>query len=101
MSHHGSAPFGPQQMEAFKRLQKEIGPTGEFPAGKIATTDEGALKFAVVRHGQKVMMSFGTPVEWIGFGPDEAVQLALTLVRHAGEAKGVPVTLRIGRDEDA
>lgn len=51
-----------------------------------------------VKNG-KVVLDFGTPVAWVGMNPQQAADLASTLVRHAREAaraSGQSVTFVIG-----
>jgi hypothetical protein len=52
----------------------------------IATRLEGQLRFAVTASGGKVILAFGTPVEWIGMFPREADELADALNKWASEA---------------
>ena len=107
MAHHGQNPFEGAEPEVFKKMKENLkrldvanalGDTGRYPQGALTKDDEGELKFAVVRHGNKIVLSFGKPVEWIGFDSDQAIELAQLLIKRAGEAKGVPMTLRIGRE---
>ena len=76
-----------------------LGATGQFPQGKLNEDDEGEIAIGIARDGNKVLLNFGQPVAWIGFDADQAIQIATDLVKRAGEIKGVPMTLRIGRDE--
>lgn len=66
-------------------ISPPVGPTGEYPQGKLDSEDKGAINIAVgIREG-KVCMTFGTPVEWIGFGATEALELANVLRKRADE----------------
>lgn len=82
MSHHGPGPFNdpdnPKLAEQFRKIMTEakVGPTGDFPEGRLVPDDEGGIRFVVVQHGQKIVMSFGKAVEWIGFNADQAIELA-------------------------
>lgn len=60
------------------------GATGRFPEGKLNPGDEGELRLAVGREGDKIIIAFGKPVAWIGMTPKEAAELAGLLLRHAG-----------------
>lgn len=62
-----------------------IGPTGDFPQGRLRDDDQGGLQIAVGSLGGKVVIQFGTPVEWAGMDPDTAEQLGHNLIRRAGE----------------
>jgi hypothetical protein len=63
-----------------------LGATGEFPEGKLNPSDEGALKMAVGYDPLNgvVHIEFGTPVAWLGLPPDNAIEFALLVMRHAG-----------------
>lgn len=119
MAHHGQDPrmageflriFGKQDDEdAVKRIKElvseqfeappALGDTGQYPQGALNADDEGEIRFGIARDGNKVVFNFGKPVAWMGCDADQAIDLARLLIKHAGEIKGVPMTLRIGRDE--
>jgi hypothetical protein len=61
----------------------KIGPSGEYPQGKLDETDKGELTMAVTRVDDVIRIDFGTSVEWIGMSTDEAIGLAMLLMRHA------------------
>jgi hypothetical protein len=65
-----------------------LGPTGNFPEGKLHDGDEGELKFAVVSAGACVILDFNKKISWIGMPPSTARLLAETLVQHAEEVEG-------------
>jgi hypothetical protein len=58
--------------------EPEIGPTGEFPDGKIDPTDQGSLTLRVgidELHNQ-VVIDFGRmSVRWLALGPNDAIEL--------------------------
>ncbi len=64
---------------------QNLGPTGEFPRGKINKTDEGELRIAIGSDLEKkvVIMDFGKPTAWLGFPPEVADNLADLLKQHA------------------
>jgi hypothetical protein len=64
-----------------------LGPTGEFPDGKLREDDEGELAFAVgvVRTGD-VFMDFGKPIRWLAFPPEQAQDVAKMLKLNAEKA---------------
>lgn len=66
------------------------GPTGRFPEGKQNAEDEGELRVAIATDvpNNVVRMDFGKPVKWLSIGPDAARQLALLLLRKAGDLDG-------------
>lgn len=61
-------------------LNKAPGPTGEYPKGKMNEGDEGALQVAVGIEDGKIVIHFGTPVNWLGLDREEAVQLTSMLM---------------------
>lgn len=104
MAHHGQdegpIPEFVQQFRDMARqdLRQALGDTGAYPQGALTKDDEGELRFAVGVKDGKVVLDFGKPTAWIGFDADQAIQIAMMLVKHAGSIKGVPMTIRIGRD---
>ena len=66
-----------------KQLQDTLGPTGQFPAGRLVAQDEGGLIFGVSRFNGRVIIDFGKPVRSIGFTKTDALNLAETLIAHA------------------
>ncbi len=89
MSHSG---IDPEQIKAFQRVLQ-----GEFPEGRLNPTDEGAVAVGVGHQNGKVVMQFPKSLNWIGFTPEQAIEIAETLVEHAracGCAK--PLTFKIG-----
>jgi hypothetical protein len=83
-----------------KRLPRELRPetiglgaTRHFPEGMLNPDDEGELRFGVA-HDDKglVHMNFGKPVTWFALHPEQAIELAKLILRHAG-ARKVEITL--------
>ena|SRR5581483_6917255 len=107
MAHHGSDPFDdPDRLKKLEAMKKQLldtsgfrGALGDYPEGKVSTTDEGAIQFAIGVKDGKVILDFGTPVAWIGMNPQQAADLASTILkraREAGRAAGQPVSFIIG-----
>lgn len=102
MSHHGSDPFGNPKDDAFKKLLETTsfrGALGDFPEGQLSKSDEGAIQFAIGVKDGKVVLDFGTPVAWVGMNPQQAADLASTLLkraREAGRAAGQSVSFTVG-----
>lgn len=67
---------------------KKIGPTGNYPEGKISNDDEGELRIAVHRTAKDVILSFGKSISWIGLPPGTARRLAKLLIKNANEVEG-------------
>lgn len=67
-----------------------IGPTGQFPDGKLRPDDDGELAIAIghqKRNGQ-VFLEFNTPVRWTAMSPAAARGLAALLMNHAHAVDG-------------
>lgn len=72
---------------------KKLGPTGEYPHGKISADDSGALKVGVAADSAgNVHVNFGTRISWFAMPPAEAIELAKLIMTKAG-AKKIEVTL--------
>lgn len=99
MSHHSDKPldFRPEDYEAVNPITKSIsqkllnnlklGATGKFPEGKITPEDEGEIKLLIQIHKGNIMMNFGKKIQWIGFNPDQALQIADLLIKFARRIK--------------
>jgi hypothetical protein len=102
MSHHGSDPFDDSRKETLKKLLDTTafrGALGDFPEGQLSKTDEGAIQFAIGVKDGKVILDFGTPVAWVGMNPQQAADLASTIIKRAREAaraNGEMVSFTIG-----
>ena len=87
----------PQALLEFKPWNKRVlGATGAFPEGVLNEDDEGELRMGVAYDPQSglVNVNFGKPVAWLALPPENAVALAKTLLKHAGN--GGPIALTIG-----
>ena len=65
----------------------KLGPTGEYPQGKVDAQDDGELRLAIAadhRHGI-VRVVFGTPTTWLGLPSREARSFAAMLIEKADE----------------
>jgi hypothetical protein len=63
----------------------KLGPTGDYPRGKLSEDDEGGLLLAV-GHDEKrnVKIKFGKKVAWIGLNSEQAIQFAMLILKQAG-----------------
>lgn len=68
--------------EAMKSFKK-IGATGNFPDGKLNSSDEGEIQIGIKQIDGRVVMNFGKPIEWIGFTKEQAVQIAESLIKNS------------------
>ncbi len=66
---------------------KFFGATGKFPQGHLNDEDEGELKIGIGVSEGKVVINFGTPVVWIGFDVDQAIELACHILGTAKKIK--------------
>jgi hypothetical protein len=66
----------------------------QYSAGRMGHDDDGDLSFAIAADPKKqvIIMRFGKPVEWIGFGVEDAERLIESLTLRISELRGVPLT---------
>lgn len=92
MSHSG---YDPEAERLMKEMQRRL--HGEFPAGRLNANDDGALAVGIGHQSGKVVMQFPKAVNWIGFTPEQAIEIAETLVQHARDCGcNRPLTLKVG-----
>ena len=97
MSHHGCNPFEGNDIlrklfqenrkssgDPLKDLQRTL--QGEFPDGRLNPNDEGAMAVMIGHENGKVVMQFASQTAWIGFTPEQAMDIAQTLITHARKA---------------
>ena len=110
MSHHGQNPLNDKHSEMMRKIlsaeQQSTGDPlrdmqrklqGEFPDGRLNPNDEGGLAVMIGHEKGKVVMQFPSPTAWIGFTPEQAMDIAQTLISHARKAGIVGVyTLQLG-----
>jgi len=80
MSHH-SEDITPEMRDLVKQMQ--LGATKQFPEGHLNQQDEGEIRLAVTHESGKVIVHFGKPIAWVGFGREQAIVLADLLIKHA------------------
>lgn len=68
----------------------KLGPTGEFPRGKLNPNDEGGLTLAVGDEGGMVRIDFGKKIKWLAMTPEEALTFASAIASHAMRLKRAP-----------
>ncbi len=66
-------------------MNQKLGPTGDFPEGKLNPSDEGGLNIGVAfdPSTQQVIINFGTPVRWIAMSPQQAKDFASLIISKA------------------
>jgi len=97
---------GESEEQARDRLRRELlnttgflGALGTHPEGKLTKDDEGAIQFRVGSEGDKVVVDFGTQVQWVGMDAKQAAELASSLMkwaRYVARRNGETVTLDLG-----
>lgn len=97
MSHHSSDDSGDQRhSEMEKKFHEALKETlGEFPNGKLNDRDEGAIPMAVETENGVIKLVFPKPVAWVGFTPEQAVQLANDLIKHARRSGHMPFVITL------
>ena len=65
-----------------------LGPTNEYPEGKLGPDDDGELQLAIGVVDGSVRIEFGTPVAWLGMSPNQARAMAESLVCMAERVGG-------------
>ena len=107
MAHHGPPP-GPLGADldkaaddkirraSLEHLRAQLGASGKFPEGKLVPHDEGEITLAVGTRDGKVVMEFGQPTAWVGYTPQQAVQIAESLLKHARAISDEVLTMEIG-----
>ena len=82
-----------REFQKLGQLEKELGPTGDHPAGRLVPHDEGGLIFGVTVFQGRVILDFGKPIRSIGFTRNDALELAEILRQRAKQCPpiiGVP-----------
>lgn len=87
-----------EKLKSLGLLAKKLaGPSTRYPDGKLNDADEGELQIKIGTDELKtvVIIELGKPVAWIGMPPQQAVELAQTLIKHARAASKVPLVVEI------
>lgn len=72
--------------------EDKIGPTGQFPGGKIDPDDQGelAIGLAIDEVRELIIIEFGAHVAWLGLTPQQAIALAADLKDKANKLLADP-----------
>ena len=99
MAHHGKQDDAALRamLESLETtdISDRLGPTDRFPEGKLSESDEGELQFAVGVEKGKVVIHFGEPTMWIGLTPQQAADLAASIIQKARTISGSPFTVSL------
>lgn len=106
MSHHADEPFDGPEFQRIQELRRQLldttgfrGAIGAYPEGKLTPSDEGNIQFAVCETNGQVVIDFGTSVHWFAMTPQQADDLASSLMAKArlvGRKNGETITMTIG-----
>lgn len=67
----------------------KLGPTGNFPNGKLNENDEGGLQIGMRIIDGVFQIHFGAPVAWVGLRPEQAKVMAFNLLDYLKKYEGV------------
>lgn len=105
LQHHSDG-MSPELRKLFENEQESRDRFSEQVAGRAKRTwsdgragaaDDGDLAFAVGPHPEKelVVVDFGKPVEWVAMPPQQAIELAQALIKHARAISRSPVAITL------
>lgn len=60
-------------------MENKLGSTGNFPDGKLDSSDEGELKIAMGIFDNTLIIDFGKPTSWIGLTKNDVKGFISTL----------------------
>ena len=104
--HHGNGDM-PEEIKKHLQEQEELmqrfreQATGRakrtYSEGRKGADDDGDLAYMIGpdETGEIIKLDFNKPVEWIGFSPESAVQLAQSLIKYAREISKEPITVQL------
>ena len=94
--HHGDYE---RQSELMKRFQAERDGTAqrEFPQGRLSGDDDGSLTFKIGADPEKgiVAIEYSKPTAWVAMPPQQAIELAQALIKHARSIATSPLTINL------
>jgi hypothetical protein len=85
------------QKSAMQRFSDQV--TGRakrtWSDGRIGATDDGDLAFAIGPHPEHelVVLDFGKPVTFVAMPPQQAIEMAQALIKHARAIATTPVKI--------
>jgi hypothetical protein len=62
---------------------RKLGPTHDFPRGKLNPDDEGGLIIGLRIENNRLIIGFGKRIAWIGLGKVEAIEFAKMITDKA------------------
>ncbi len=86
-----------EKSELLKRFDDERAGTAkrEYPDGRIAADDDGSLTFKIGADADKgvIVIEYSKPTAWVGMHPQQAIELAQALIKHARSIAKEPLTM--------
>jgi hypothetical protein len=64
-------------------MVKKIGPTKQYPHGKLNPEDRGELAVGVRVEKGMIVVDFGTDLSWVALTPESAIEFATVLLAKA------------------
>jgi len=83
-----ATPQGRQSTSLSRKNFPKLGPTGNYPQGKLDPTDEGELIFTISVCADFVRMDFQKKLEWLAMTPNQARVMASLLKQKADAIDG-------------
>ena len=84
---------------ARERFQEQVEGRAKrtWSEGRVGPADDGDLAFAIGTHPEKelVVLDFGKSVEWIAMPPQQAIELAQSLIKHARSISKEPLKIQL------
>lgn len=97
---HSGNPERPDQSDLLKQFQEQLRGhcKREWPEGRLSGDDDGQAVYMIGSDPDKqvVVIDFGKPTKWIGMPPQDAVDLAQLLIKHARAISSEPISVSIG-----
>jgi len=66
-------------------VKGNIGPTGQFPDGKIRPDDGGELQVGITVQDGNVIIGFGTFISWVAIDKEKALAFAELIIQNANK----------------
>lgn len=95
MPHHGERDES-ELMKLF-RQQQDGTVKREWPEGRVGPTDDGQIVFMASADPETnlVKLDFGKPVAWVAMSPQQAVEIAQSLIKQARSISKEPIRIAI------
>lgn len=110
--HHGERePMSPELQKLFadqrtekvgellKRFDDERAGTAkrEYTDGRISADDDGSLTFKIGADAEKnvIVIEYSKPTVWVGMQPQQAIELAQMLIKHARSIAKEPLVMQL------